>query len=49
MLNQVEPQNLKRDTKLARVKKIFYHEAVFDFLIRCLSWRVGRETSTEQN
>ena len=25
----------------------FYYEAVFDFLIRCLSERDGRETSTE--
>jgi len=23
-----------------------YHEALFDFLIRCLSWRDGRETPT---
>lgn len=26
-----------------------YDEALFDFLIRCLSWRDGRETPTERS
>ena len=51
MLNEV--QFLCRATELEtrhttdKAEVNFYHEALFDFLIRWLSGRDGRETSTE--